>query len=93
MSSSEDETGVKLIIIIIIINTGCCRCRTVGLPSDNDFHLITSFVSIAVLGNEISVGVTFLRYVKLQYILICISFVQILTFRKGRRAYFLLFFA
>ena len=32
-----------------------------GLPSDN-FQPIASFVSIAMLGNEILVGVTFLRY-------------------------------
>ena len=28
-----------------------------GLPSDNNFQPITSFVSIAMLGNEIVVGV------------------------------------
>ena len=33
-----------------------------GLPSDNNFQPITSFVSIAMLGNEIVVGVTFLGY-------------------------------
>ena len=33
-----------------------------GLPSDNNFQPITSFVSIAMLGKEIVVGVTFLRY-------------------------------
>ena len=32
-----------------------------GLPSDNNFQPITSLVSIAILGNEIVVGVTFLR--------------------------------
>ena len=34
----------------------------VGLRSDNKFQPITSLVSIAMLGNEIVVGVTFLRY-------------------------------
>ena len=31
------------------------------LPCDNNFQLITSFVFIAMLGNKIIVGVTFLR--------------------------------
>ena len=34
-----------------------------GLPSVNIFQPITSFVSIAMLGNEIVVGVTFLGYI------------------------------
>ena len=34
----------------------------VGLPSDNNFQPITSFVSIAMLGNVIVVDVTFLGY-------------------------------
>ena len=33
-----------------------------GLPSDNNFQPVTSFVSIAMLGNDIVVGVTFLGY-------------------------------
>ena len=33
-----------------------------GLPSDNNFQPITSFASIALLGNEIVVGVTLLGY-------------------------------
>ena len=34
-----------------------------GLPSDNNFQPITSFVSLALLGNEeIVVGVTLLGY-------------------------------
>ena len=34
----------------------------VGLFSDNNFQPIASFVSIAMLGNEITVGSTFLGY-------------------------------
>ena len=33
-----------------------------GLPSDNNFQPIASFVSSAMLGNEKVVGVTFLGY-------------------------------
>ena len=33
-----------------------------GLPSDNNFQPTTSFVSLAMLGTKIVVGVTFLRY-------------------------------
>ena len=33
-----------------------------GLPSDNNFQPITSFVSLALLGNKIVVGVTLLGY-------------------------------
>ena len=33
-----------------------------GLPSDNNFQPITSFVSLELLGNEIVVGVTLLGY-------------------------------
>ena len=33
-----------------------------GLPSDNNFQPITRFVSVAMLGNEIVVGVTLHGY-------------------------------
>ena len=33
-----------------------------GLPSDNNFQPISSFVSLALLSNEIVVGVTLLGY-------------------------------
>ena len=54
------------------VQFGCKRLLTfsknnadvfgLGLPSDNNFQPITSFVSLALLGNKIMVGVTLLGY-------------------------------